>query len=389
MVCGEDFACDAHDWIAFFKLIFLQLATAWNFTGWKIIEILEKHGEKLVTLLSLSFGLVRWWRYREHVLYKRLEEYVRESDRRLAPASKGVVAALLRQGNTVPLTQPAFAIELRRVLDDHGWRSWFWFSGVERQAERQIGSIMSGIRKRERILEKAQVSIDEQKVQAHLLAGAVYAARARTADGNQNANRRNDHRALREFQEVLRSPRHDRNIVAKEWEAYQFLRLGNLQLATEAYIELENLAKKGDLEARARDLTIASAWRYRAQILQIQADTAGSLAAWYFIARSGQQPTAINLRARHYPFTKWEKIEQAETHYVAAHIAHMLDYVIEEPSHLDRAADQYKDAIEHVARINLFMSKGDQELRDEAQRGLARIEAARNGQYDHTWLSCR
>ncbi len=134
---------------------------------------------------ELGLAIWRWWLYRETVLYKRLEEFVRESDRRLAPASNEVVRALLRPSDTIPLTQPAYAVELRRVLDTHGWRSWIWFGSLEKQADRQIGKLMSGIRKRERILEKAHASLTNKSSSA-LTRGSRLLARARRATVSRN-----------------------------------------------------------------------------------------------------------------------------------------------------------------------------------------------------------
>ncbi len=81
--------------------------------GGQIIKFLKEHGEKLIAIASFSFGVWRWWIYRERILHKRLEEYIRESDARLGPASAQTTEAFLRPGRTALLSQPAFAIELQ------------------------------------------------------------------------------------------------------------------------------------------------------------------------------------------------------------------------------------------------------------------------------------
>lgn len=389
MDCGSNEPlCQLFDWLSRHPHTIKQTLEfvdgLWNEAGGQLIKFLKEHGEKLIAIASFSFGVWRWWIYRERILHKRLEEYIRESDARLEPASAQAVRALLRPGKTAALPQPAFALELQDILASTGWHSLSQFASVERQAERKLGRTLRGIRKRQQIARAALQSLLEQQTQVHLLAGAIATSRARRKADRRLASR-NDHAALREFRKVLQFPTRSRDVIAKELEAFQLLRLGERADAMKAYGHLETFA--GALtDLRQRDLTIARAKRFRAQILQANAGDAGAVNAWNLIAGNNNPQCTVRLRGPYGPFIEWYAIEQAEIHYVAAWIAHMADYVIEEPAHLSSAEAVLNEVAASLPKRRWFVSHAKRTLRDEARAGLKRVEAARTGAYDEAWL---
>lgn len=228
--CSEDIVCQLLDWFSSSGYVLREsfhiLDGLWNKAGGFFAE----HGEKIVAALSFSFGVWRYWIYREKVLHKRLEEYIRESDERLGPTTSRMMSAILRPGRSAALPQPAFALELNEILDAQHWRKMFGVTPVGRQAERQLQRALLEIRKRERTVSDAARSLQRQRAEAHMLRGAVAASRAR-AMTNDKARGKLDGRALREFQSALQIDTHRRDAEAKECEAFQFLRLGQLDLA--------------------------------------------------------------------------------------------------------------------------------------------------------------
>lgn len=153
MDCGpNEPVCQFFDWLArhphSIRQVLQFVDGLWNQAGGQLIAFLKEHGEKLVAIASFSFAVWRWWKYRERILHKRLEEYIRESDARLAPASAQTFEAILRPGRTALLPQPAFALELRSILTTNGWDSLLRFTSVERQAERLLARALKGIRNR-------------------------------------------------------------------------------------------------------------------------------------------------------------------------------------------------------------------------------------------------
>ena len=389
MDCGSNEpVCQLFDWLSrhpsAIKQTFEFIDGLWNEAGGQLIKFLKEHGEKLIAIASFSFGVYRWWIYRERILHKRLEEYIRESDARLEPASGQAVQALLRPTRTAALPQPAFALELQDILASNGWRSLSQFASVERQAERKLGRALRGIRKRQQIARGALQSLIEQQTQVHLLAGAVATSRARRKPDRSLASR-HDYAALREFRKVLQFPTHSRDVIAKELEAFQLLRLSKRADALKAYEDLEAFAETLT-NLRQRDLAIASSKRFRAQILQTNAGHAGAVNAWNLIAGNNNPQCAVQLRGPYGPFIEWEAIEQAEIHFVAAWVAHMLGYVNEEPAHLSSAETVLNEVIAGLPKRGWFVPYAKKQLRDEARAALKRVESAKTGNYDAQWL---
>lgn len=341
MECGAtEYTCHFVEWVLKNSKLLSDLPKVIGLVegGW-LLGILKEYGERIVALLSLTFAIYKWWVYRERILHKRLEEYISESDKRLGPASSEVVQAILRPGRTAILPQPAFAIELRNLLYRHSWAVGFGFFAPEAQAKWQLGRTLGGIRKRIRTSREALRSLQDQQAQVHLIAGAVAAARARRSSDKVKA-RKFDQRALREFQKALLVPGHQRSVAAKENEAFQLLRLGRLELALEAYQDLEDFA--ADLaKPRDKDLTTSRAKRFQAQIRQ----STSHGAAWTLIAAESNSASSLNLRAPYQPYDEWDLIEQAEVHYVSAFIAHLNSYAVQEPRHLRDAESCYNDVL--------------------------------------------
>lgn len=163
------------------------------------------------------------------------------------------------------------------------------------------------------------------------------------------------------------------------------LRLGKRPEALQAYVELEDFA--GALpDQRERDLAIARAKRFRAQVLQANAGDAGAGAAWDLIANNNNPRCAVQLRGRYGDFIEWEAIEQAEIHFVAAWVAHMLGYGNEEPTHLSKAETACNDILADLPKRRWFVSFAKRRLREEAYAGLRRVERAKASDYDKQWL---
>ncbi|MGE0626294.1 MAG: hypothetical protein AB7O43_00615 [Hyphomicrobiaceae bacterium] len=362
-------------------------AAAFGSEGW-LMAFIQQHGEKIIAAASLAFAIWRWWVYRERILHKRLDEYLRESDARLAPTSAQVVEALLRPGRTASLPQPAFAVELRDILDTNGWRYWFGLSTLNAQANWQLGRRLAGIRNRMKIARDAISSLQKEQAQLHMIAGAVAAARARRVK-DRTKGEKFDKIALREFQKVMQLPGHQRDIIAKENEAYQWLRIGNLRRAMEAFEELEILATDIEDEQK-KAYVIARSKRFRAQMLQTMAD-GGAAAAWIkMTADSGSinGPGALELRSKFEPDGRWETIEQAEMHYVTAYIAFKCNYSVREPQQLQLAEARYEDVCDNLPKWFWLLKREHRTLCAEAKRGLARVRRVNEnpGDYDEAWL---
>lgn len=383
--CSEDIVCQLFDWFSssgyVVRLTLETLNSIWGSAG----GLLAQHGEKIVAAASFSFGVWRWWIYREHVLHKRLEEYIKESDERLGPTTTRMMDAILRPGRGVAVAQPAYALELNRVLEAGGWRQLFGLGPVEAQTERQLRRALVGLRNRQRTVANASRSLQRQRAEVHMLKGAIAASKARRLVQQKKAGAQ-DGRALREFQSALQIATHCRDAEAKECEAFQLFRLGQHNLAETAYEEVEEYAREIEVE-RTRDLKTARAKRYRAQIWQATAP-AGSMGALSLIGgtKDPDATSALQLRARYAPFQSWDAIEQAEMHYVAAYIAHRLGFTGIRAKQLVQSQFLYQEILAKLPKRLVFVPFSTRALRAEAQAGVDRVTLANVGNYDLKWL---
>jgi len=235
-----------------------------------IVESLRANANVIFGLAGFSFGVWRWWYYRESVLHKRLQEYLADQDRRLHQARTYVLEAIFRPGPKRQFADPLFAVKpLRSLLRRRGWRSLFGIRTIERGANRLLSKALRSVEARLETAEATLTSFQDQRASVHILKGAIASARAadaRSAVGSAQLDRQ----ALDEFRIAVQVPGSNHRVEAKEYEAHQLRRLGHLQEASGAYEELDALAKIM-LEGRSRDLTLARAKRWRAAIIQAAA----------------------------------------------------------------------------------------------------------------------
>jgi len=342
-------------------------------------SFLSEHAEKLIALAGFAFGIYRWWRYREHILHKRLEEYLQESDQRLEDGQQYVLEALQRPTPRKIQKLPLFSsAALRRVIVRHNWDGSIMASSVEASAEAQLGAAKEWIDRRLAAAERSTVSLRKQLATVHILKGAISA----TSSPNQ---------ALKEFRAALAVPGHEANLVAKELEALQLRNEGKVDEALQRFDELERKALE---VARDRQswLLVARAKRFQAELVQAKAavtNAAGALdfpATGAFTRVTPNAPgTAISIRAEHGPYDDWEQLEQADLHYLAAFLARGFTNAL--PQQLSHAKTAYEDLLARPISPMWRRTSNEMRLRKAAEEGLSRSAiAASTGHFDTRWL---
>lgn len=400
MGCGTgDFACVVATWFSehseiatnFFKLVFSAIGGA-TAQGGPIAALIQQHAEKIFAACSLAFGIWKWWKYREGILHKRLVEYIDVNDRRLGPTSAAAVETILRPVRTSVIREPAFSLEIERILARNSWgrtvtTSLFGVMRLENKAQWKLGGELRKLRRRHSVARNAVRSLVEQQAQLHMISGAIFVSRARRS----RRARRTQHYdfiALREFRKVQQFPGHQRDTTSKENEAIQLLRLGRNAEALKAFDELREFSN-AVADTRARDLIIARSMRYRAQITQIMSLPFGSTTARGLLLPPIGQPDAdcaLTRRAPHQPFRGWDAIEQAEIHFIAAWVA--LENGNANHLATQRAASEatYQSIINDLPRFRILMNAGQKLLWREARNGLKRLEQSQSGHFDLDWI---
>ena len=416
MDCGtSDFACRALVWLREFEIDLTQwdalLRQVWPSASdalRRIVEFLVANSEKIFGVAGFSFGVWRWWYYRESVLHKRLQEYLAEQEKRLHQARSYVLEAILRPGPTRRFAEPLFAVKpLRTLLRRRGWRLFFGIRSIEFGADRLLRKALRKIKSQLATAQSTMTSLHDQNASAHILRGAIASARAGDATSEQRSATL-DKKALDDFRFALQVPgKH--LIETKEYEAHQLRRLGHLREAEEAYRDLDALVRRMMPAGEARDLIRARARRWLASIAQAHAcddlrrglkSTAGSTYAYRLMTgqRNASDDTddagridatgALPLRAPHgRPFQNWDAIEQGDMLYLSAFICCNLGFARRERKLLQAAETSYSGVLNQTPSSRWFVGGSTKRLRAAAQAGLARVsEAQRDSKYDAAWL---
>ncbi|MDX2287769.1 MAG: hypothetical protein NW217_02980 [Hyphomicrobiaceae bacterium] len=372
----------------------------WQKTGGGIgliATVLDKYGQLIVGIAGGSFGFWRWWRFRETILHKRLSEYLNEEDGRLKDANLAVLQSINRPGPSQNFSVPIIAPrELRWVLRERGL-SFAEAAPATRDATRSLEQAREIIRRRIDAAERALRTHKAQLASTHLLQGAIVAAVApNVADSGRRRER--DGVALSHFQSALAVPECYAKLEALELEAHQHRKLGQWQNAQLAYGYYYQMADKLD-DPRQQLVVRARAKRYLAEIEQILRilhcraigkASAGSRKAHALMfvsdGKYNEGPSVLDLRKELATCHGWDLLDQADCHYLAALIAHHMHFPPTSSAQLEEARRAYNVLIDELPYKMTNDKPHERRLRDLAQKGIKRVEAASAGTFDQEWL---
>lgn len=345
-----------------------------------VAQFVRDNLHTIIGLFGASFGLWRWWRYREHILHKRLEEYLRESDARLAAGTSELIEFVQRPAPGQQLKDPLFAdADLRVVLRERNWDNDRLALSVEQSSDRQLADAIRSIEWRLVTARDQMMSLHRQLACAHTLRGAIAASQARRTRSNAAHAR-----ALMHFSSALSVPGNHTNITVKELEAHQRRKLG-IDTAEESYRELFSLAKEMP-ESRDKEVFLARAARYCAEVVRLRYP-AHALSMMTADNPNGQfYPGALLRIAGCEPLSSWERLEKADMHYFAALCAFKLGYSRIEATQRAAAEAEYRRITSELGKSKWWRPRRLLRLRKRVAEGLARTSRAYTGQYDFDWL---
>lgn len=357
-----------------------------------VSQFLKDHGQTLVALAGFSFGIYRWWKYREAMLHRRLEEYLRENDRRLADGQSYVLSALQRPGPGQRFKLPLFAsAELQSVFRERSWDRTAVAANIQSSAGWQLSRAIEGIERRIEVADRTVGSLRSQLATAHILKGAIAASGEPKSPNGSNVDSNLD--ALHSFRTALQIPGQEQNLVAKELEAHQLRKLSEFEKARQAYSEVQRLAVTAT-DYRSQRLAVARAKRHQAEVYQAQysrlledgsREFNGCLLA-HDLVRQNLPDSAISIRRNFAPFRGWDLLEEGDLQYFAAFVAHNLRFVVIREERLSEARLAYKGVL--ASPVRLWSRRAKRRLRKQAAEGLARVERAsqERPEFDWRWL---
>ncbi len=157
MDCGsQDALCELANWVSNNDLIGPWLVEVISRFGdhatgiaGVLAQFVRDYGQSIVGLVGVSFGFWRWWRYREHILHKRLSEYLRENDTRLAAGTAELVEIIQRPAPGQHFKDPLFIdADLRAVLRERNWDKATFALSVASSSDWQLSNAIERIKMR-------------------------------------------------------------------------------------------------------------------------------------------------------------------------------------------------------------------------------------------------
>jgi tetratricopeptide (TPR) repeat protein len=354
-----------------------------------VAHFLRDYGQALVGLFGVSFGFYRWWLYREHILHKRLSQYIAESDRRLDAAQRDLLEAIQRPGPGHGPPTPLFAdADLASVLRERRWDQTPLALTVCKSADSQLSAAIERIDRRLQATASAMHSLQKQIAAAHTLRGAIAASQTSTPGQGEFA--------LACFRNALRIPNQKIATFAKELEGHQLRKLGYIDRAASAYRELKVLASQ--LEAREQAIIIARAKRCLAEIYQErsislfctgQKTGPGSAHARDLLVSrvpNARAPGALVLRDNFAPYQEWDLLEHSDTCLLTALVYALLGSTNETEFYRQEAVDGYSSILDRFTKHGWFYARSRRKLHRLASEGSERALAAGKGDYDVSWI---
>jgi len=388
MGCGNsDFLCYIIGLLAQYGIEITAILKWWPW----IEDHLVSNLQAIVGLAGFSFGLWKWWYFRERVLHKRLKEYLQHQDERLLHARSYVLEALYKPGPARNFAEPLFAVRpLRRVMRRRGWSSILFATKLETGVDHLLNKALRHLDGRLDAAEKQIGALRRQQASAHFLKGAIASARVDAFPSVAGATKF-DYRALDAFRAALQVPGHNADIELIEYEAHQLRKLGYLDDADQRYEFLEERAAS-ITDPRARDFLLARAKRWRATIAQAEAiqrsqANQGGRGSAIADALVRLADGSIPLRTRYTPFQNWECLEQGDLHYFSAFVCSNLGFNVRAGLQLGLAETEYRRIRNDYSGGKWRLAAAHRRLRDAANAGLLRVQHARDGgEYDEKWL---
>jgi hypothetical protein len=379
MECGsQDFLCELTNWLSENEMVGPWLVEVIGRFGVQaqgiagsIAQFVREYGQSIVGLIGVSFGFWRWWRYREHILHKRLAEYLRENDARLATGTADLIELIQRPAPGQQFKDPLFIDDdLRVVLRERNWDKPAYAVGVAASSDWQLERAIGRINRRLSTAHATVASLNRQLFSALSIRGAIAAASPRSKDTKRYSD------ALGYFKAALALPGHGREISIRELAAHQMRKLG-LQ-GKEVYNELLTHATTID-DPRTRDYQLA---RFKRYVAEMTVGTRPKSAYWLLTDPGEALPLILSCE----PLSLWERLEKADIQYLSAYCARMSKFPVLEATHLADARTTYDGLVRDLSARRWLRPRQFRRLRSLARGGLARVEAAKNGTYDTSWL---
>ncbi|MFA5950538.1 MAG: hypothetical protein WC807_09675 [Hyphomicrobium sp.] len=265
-----------------------------------VVELLKQHLQNLIAAGSFVFALVRWWKYREKVLFRRLEEMLKREKARLGQTRADLFSNVLRPSVGTTTEAPTMSNgALGQTLVGRGLIPFAlpvfqnWAGG--RALQKSIIQLQS----QRQVHRGVQSQVERELANAFLLRGAIETSRA-DISSDEGARRKFAQRALHHYDMAIRLAGDEGDLDALELKAYQLLKIGEVDKA-DVIFESILAATERSGQSKQRDLRRARAWKCQAVIIGGNGNRVLELLS-----------SAVNAFGAHVPHAAQDLLDQAQ-----------------------------------------------------------------------------
>ena len=201
----------------------------------RVYDFIDRTARFIVPIATIGgaiYGVYHKWQYGKGRMHTHIGEFLKRDDKRLTPTGKKLGGLVERPGPGREYGPTIFpAEELEQTLKGMRW-------GKIDKADAALTIELAKLNQQLEQWGNLEANYNRHKAQAHLLKGAIAAARAAKAKNGNGDTRKDDTEAFEQFKAAHELNRVDAE--ALEYMAHQRVRLGD---NANALIDFENLQK--------------------------------------------------------------------------------------------------------------------------------------------------
>ena len=238
-------------------------------------DVFERVGRILapfVAVASGAYAIYQKWHFAGRNLHLRLQEFLQREEKRLRSADQELDKSAQRPGPARPFQSPIFPDgRLAPVLREMGWGTLtltkLHWSRIRRAGD-EVERASKELEEQLALWERRKKDYQRRLIQAHLVKGAMAAARAAKMKTRGEDDREANQAALTEFERAMRVEPAETEPIALEFAAHQRVRLGDFNGASQDFGKLAQWAQEA-----GRPLVRARALKFQAEIHECRSES--------------------------------------------------------------------------------------------------------------------
>jgi tetratricopeptide (TPR) repeat protein len=228
----------------------------------RIYDFVDRAARFIVPIATIGgaiYGVYHKWQYGKGRMHIHIREFLKRDDKRLMPTGKKLSTVVDRPGPDREFGPPIFSSkQLEPTLKGMRW-------GKLDAADKALTAELGKLKQQLEQWGNLEANYNRHRAQAHLVKGAIAAARAASRNGKDD-DRKDDVEAFEQFKAAFELNKTD--VEALEYMAHQRVRLGDHGNALSDFESLQKLA-----ENEKNQLLVSRALKFQATIRETEGAT--------------------------------------------------------------------------------------------------------------------